>query len=40
MAESLALLAFGYGLLSAASLPLGAMLAAYWQPGNLSLIHI
>ena len=37
MAESLALLAFGYGLLSAASLPLGAMLAAYWQPGNRTI---
>ena len=34
MSESIALQAFGFGLLSAASLPLGALAARFWSPGN------
>ncbi|MEN8721014.1 MAG: cyclic nucleotide-binding domain-containing protein [Oceanococcaceae bacterium] len=34
MSESIALPAFGFGLLSAASLPLGALAARFWSPGN------
>ena len=34
MTEDIALKAFGFGLLSAASLPLGALAARYWSPGN------
>ncbi|MBN4053757.1 cyclic nucleotide-binding domain-containing protein [Haliea sp. AH-315-K21] len=34
MPESLALQAFIFGLISAASLPLGAIVARFWTPGN------
>lgn len=34
MTEDIALKAFGFGLLSAASLPLGALAARFWSPGN------
>lgn len=37
MIESVAWVAFGYGLLSAASLPLGALLARFWQPGDRTI---
>lgn len=34
MTENIALQALGFGLLSAASLPLGALAARFWSPGN------
>ena len=34
MPESLAMQAFIFGLISAASLPLGALVAGFWSPGN------
>jgi CRP-like cAMP-binding protein len=34
MTESIALQAFIFGLISAASLPLGAIVARFWSPGN------
>jgi hypothetical protein len=34
MPESIALQAFIFGLISAASLPLGAIVARFWSPGN------
>ncbi len=37
MTEDIALRAFGFGLLSAASLPLGALAARFWAPGNRAM---
>ncbi len=37
MGDSIALQAFGFGLLSAASLPLGALAARFWSPGNRTI---
>ena len=34
MPESVALQAFLFSLISAASLPLGAVVARFWSPGN------
>ncbi len=34
MPESIALQAFIFGLISAATLPLGAVMSKFWSPGN------